>query len=92
MKRKSRIESFLEHTEKLNISGVRQRKIKMTVELDCESWMGDDIEPKTKEEWSEFFMKYLDLKSIIGSETENGQEIIALNRFSIDVTEVSTDR
>jgi hypothetical protein len=69
-------------------------KIKMTVELDCESWMDDDIEPKNKAEWTEFFMKYLieHPKSIIGSETENGQEIIALDSFSIEVTDVSTDR
>ena len=69
-------------------------KIKLSLELDCESWMDEDIEPKTKEEWTEFFMKYLIEypKSIIGSETENGQEIIALNSFSIEVTDVSTDR
>ena len=69
-------------------------KIKLLLELDCESWMGEDIEPKTKEQWTDFFMKYLIEypKSIIGSETENGQEIIALNSYSIEVTEVSTDR
>lgn len=69
-------------------------KIKLELELECESWMDGDIEPKTKEQWSEFFMKYLieHPKSIIGYETENGQEIIALNSFSIEVTDVSTDR
>jgi hypothetical protein len=39
-------------------------------------------------------MKYLIEypKSIIGSETEKGQEIIALDSFSIEVTDVSTYR
>ena len=34
MKRKSRIESFLEHTEKLNISGVMNSKIKINEDVD----------------------------------------------------------
>lgn len=67
-------------------------KIKMTLELDCVSWMDDEIEPRSKDEWAEFFMKYLIEypRSIIGSETEKGQEIIALNSFSIEVTDVIT--
>ena len=69
-------------------------KLRLTLEHDFESWMGEDIEPKSKEQWTNFFMKYLIEypKSIIGSETEDGQEIIALNSYSIEVTEVSTDR
>lgn len=67
-------------------------KIKMTLELDCVSWMVDENYPRSKDEWTEFFMKYLIEypRSIIGSETENGQEIIALNSFSIEVTDVIT--
>ena len=34
MKRKSHIESFLEHTEKLNISGVMNNKIKINEDVD----------------------------------------------------------
>lgn len=69
-------------------------RIKLLLELECESWMNENIEPKNKEQWTDFFMKYLIEypKSIIGAETENGQEIIALDSFSIEVTEVSTDR
>jgi hypothetical protein len=61
-------------------------KIKLSLELECESWMEKSIEPKTKQEWTDFFMKYLieSPKSIIG----NNQEIIALHNCSIEVTEV----
>lgn len=60
-------------------------KINLSLDLDFENWMDNDVEPKTKEDWAEFFTKYLIEypKSIIGSEPE----LIALNSFSIQVND-----
>jgi hypothetical protein len=65
-------------------------KITMTVELDFESWFEQD-EPKTEHEWSQFFLDHLTPypASVIGTtHEEHGQQLIALNSWSIDVTKI----
>ena len=65
----------------------------MTVELDFESWFSVD-EPKNEQEWSQFFLDYLIPfpVSVIGStNNEEGQRVIALNSWTVDVTKIENN-
>ena len=60
-------------------------KIKLQIELEFESWFEPERIPKTKEEWAEFFTNnYLPETSIIGIETDEYQDIIQVNKCSIE--------
>ena len=64
-------------------------KITLKVELEFESWFDDEREPKTKEEWSEFFYQsFMPKGSVLGKDDGEHQDQIALSSYSIECTEL----
>ena len=65
-------------------------RIELKVEIDFESWMDIENEPKNKQDWREFFMRHLIEypKSILGEEIDGVQKIISLNNVFIDVIQI----
>lgn len=58
-------------------------------EIEFESWFDDDREPKTKEEWADFFMEYFATDSgIIGEERGDYQDMVEIERFTTECLEV----
>ena len=64
-------------------------KIKFTVELDFESWFNENREPKTKDEWVNFLNNfYVPESGILGVEDDDFQDMICINRWNIEVTDI----
>lgn len=61
----------------------------LKIELEFESWFEKDREPKSKEEWTEFFNIHL-LKDtpIIGFNDGIHQDIIDIDNYSIECTDI----
>ena len=67
-------------------------KIKFTVELDFESWFNKNREPKTKGEWEVFLNNfYVPESGILGIEDEDYADIIAINRWNLEVNDINTE-
>lgn len=63
-------------------------KATLKIELEFESWFEKEREPKSNEEWAEFFNNNLMPEgSIIGVDDGNYQDIIALSSYSIECTD-----
>jgi hypothetical protein len=60
--------------------------MKLVIELDFESWFDVNRRPKTKAEWSEFFINHLITDSqVIGTEYSDHQDQIVIKSFSVIV-------
>jgi len=60
----------------------------LTIELDFESWFDESREPKTNDEWAEFFSRFLINESaIIGVEDDEFQDMVAIRSFSVEVVD-----
>lgn len=64
-------------------------KIALKLEIDFDSWMDEDVEPRTKEQWEEFFLTHLISypTSVLGTEEDGVTRLIALNKWSVSVIE-----
>jgi hypothetical protein len=63
-----------------------RKKITLKVELDFESWFDDNNEPKTDEEWVDFFYEHLFAEgNVIGVEYKGSQELIAIRSMRVTV-------
>lgn len=64
-------------------------KVTLKIELEFDSWFEDEREPKTNEDWAEFFSTNLMPEgSILGTDDGENQDIIALNSYNIECLEV----
>ena len=65
-------------------------KVTLKMELEFESWFEDEREPKTNEEWSDFFNNNLMPEgSIRGIDDGEYQDMIAINTYSIECVDIS---
>lgn len=65
-------------------------KAVLKIELEFESWFEDEREPKSKEEWADFFTNHLITESsILGIDDGENQDMISMSGFSIECTDVS---
>ena len=65
--------------------------IKLSIEIDFESWFSKHREPKTKEDWQEFFETHFRPESsVLGVDDGENQDMIAMNSLLVCVTECST--
>ena len=65
-------------------------KVTLKIELEFENWFEYEREPKTKEDWAEFFNNNLMPEgSILGVDDGEFQDMIALSSFSIECTDIS---
>lgn len=65
-------------------------KVILKIELEFESWFEDDRQPKTNEEWGEFFNNELMPEgSILGVDDGEHQDMIALSSYNIECIDVS---
>lgn len=61
-----------------------RRKITLKVELDFESWFDEDNEPKTNEDWADFFSQHLFTEGgVVGVEYKDRQELVAIRSLTI---------
>jgi len=56
----------------------------LTIELDFESWFDESREPKTNDEWAEFFSTFL-IKE--GGVIGENSDMVAIEKFSVDVSD-----
>ena len=62
----------------------------LKIELEFDSWFEDNRQPKTKEEWVDFFNNNLMPEgSIIGVDDGEFQDMIALSGYNIECVDVS---
>ena len=65
-------------------------KVTLKIELEFESWFEDSKEPKTKEEWAEFFSNNLMPEgSILGVDDGEYQDMISIKTYNIECDDVS---
>ena len=65
-------------------------KVILKIELEFESWFEDEREPKSKEEWAEFFNNNLMPEgSVIGVDDGEYQDMIAISSYNIECVDVS---
>ena len=65
-------------------------KVTLKIELEFESWFEDDREPKSKEEWADFFSRHLMPEgSILGVDDGENQDMIALSSYNMECVDVS---
>lgn len=65
-------------------------KITLKIELEIDSWFEDDRQPKTKEEWSDFFNNNLMPEvSVLGVDDGEFQDMVALSSYNIECVDVS---
>jgi len=63
-------------------------KKNLTIELDFESWFDENREPRTDDEWAEFFSRFLITESqVIGVEDDEFQDMVAIRSFSVEVVD-----
>ena len=66
-------------------------KAKIIIELEFESWFDDEREPKSNEEWNDFFDVHLMPEgSIMGKEINGNQDLICIESYTID-TKIEKD-
>ena len=54
------------------------------IEINFESWFEKDREPKTREEWIEFFSENIFTeKSVLGEEVEEYQDQVLINSIEV---------
>jgi hypothetical protein len=59
-------------------------KVSLKVNIEFESWFENKREPKTKEQWADFFKNYLmPESSIIGVDDGEYQDMIAMSNYDI---------
>ena len=64
-------------------------KVVLKIELEFESWFEDEREPKSKEEWADFFNNNLmPESSILGVDDGEFQDMVALSSYNIECTDV----
>ncbi len=63
------------------------KKLILEVEIDFESWMEENVEPKNAEQWAIFFQNHLIEwpKSVLGTEGE----MIAVNNLAVNVKSIN---
>jgi hypothetical protein len=67
-------------------------KIKFTLEIEFESWFEKEREPKTPDEWKEFFLNnIMPESSVIGIDDGEYQDMVALNTFDLEFLELKLD-
>jgi hypothetical protein len=65
-------------------------KIILKIELEFESWFENEREPKTKEEWTNFFNQNLMPEgSVLGIDDGEFQDMILLESYHIECMEIS---
>ena len=65
-------------------------KVVLKIEIDFESWFDEEREPKSKEEWADFFNDNLRPESsILGVDAGEFQDMVALLSYNIECTDVS---
>jgi len=65
-------------------------KVTLKIEIDFDSWFEDDRQPKTIEEWSEFFNTHLmPESSMLGVDGEY-QDMIVLNNYKLNILKLKT--
>ena len=63
-------------------------KATLEITVNFESWFDDDREPKTKEEWAEFFSQYFITENgVIGLDGEY-QDLVLLEGFSVECLDI----
>jgi hypothetical protein len=64
-------------------------KITLKIEIDFESWFEDNREPKTNEEWTDFFSSTLTPEGqMLGLREGEYDDMIALSSFYIECTNI----
>jgi hypothetical protein len=64
-------------------------KVTLKIELEFESWFEEEREPKSKEEWAEFFNEYLMPEGfILGVDDGEFQDMVAMSSYIIECTDV----
>ena len=65
-------------------------KVTLKIELEFESWFEDEREPKTNDEWADFFNNNLMPEgSILGVDDGKFHDMIALSNYNIECVDVS---
>lgn len=65
-------------------------KVTLKIELEFESWFKDERQPKSNEEWADFFNNHLMPEgSILGIDDCGYQDMIVLNSYNIECADVS---
>lgn len=64
-------------------------KVVLKIELEFESWFEEEREPKSKEEWADFFSNNLMPEgSILGVDDGEFQDMVTLSSYNIECTDV----
>lgn len=64
-------------------------KVILEIELNFESWFEKEREPKTKEEWTDFFINNLIPESpLLGVDDGEYQDMIALDGYRIECIDI----
>lgn len=65
-------------------------KVSLKICIEFESWFENEREPKTKEEWTDFFHPHLIPEgSILGTDDGTHQDMIAIDNYTIECIDVS---
>lgn len=65
-------------------------KVVLKIELEFESWFEDEREPKTQEDWADFFNNNLiPESSLLGVDDGKFKDMIALLSYNIECIDVS---
>ncbi|NCD40945.1 MAG: hypothetical protein EOL88_02520 [Bacteroidia bacterium] len=64
-------------------------EVTLRIKLEFESWFENERQPKTKKEWEDFFNNNLEFSSsLLGADHGKYQDMIAINSYSIECTDI----